>query len=795
MITNAVADHKFNKNFLFIIYTGVSFRILHIKFTPVYIVKTGSILKDFLIFEKTYFHSEKWENNNFYVLLYTTDAELFIQENFNKNILAKTTLDRRFKEETKELTKLLNSLKIDFLIFQNFKCVEDLLYSYMLLFLLKAFSLKVKKQNQDLAPYNLSIKDFIFERNDFVNIFVDYLYKFFIFNEIQNKIFFNKNKDFLRNWTMRLVTLWSDDGLFTIKDLIENFRHLKVLRFSIFNIQYCPETIIFVESFNKHIRSQNEIYLYNSHFSSIMLMNKEATYSSATFKAPSEQVEVILQRNVYLDRELLIKSYKLLLEEKNLTGGKDLDKIYHTYTSKILKFIEEKDLTSLATYQSKLSDIHTLLRIRAVLELTFDNKKLYLPFMFCFRGRIYELGNLSFTFYKEFRFCMYSGEYSSEEEEFHPINSQTNGIVDEQFHLFKKYKWFEQMPLIRKRTCIWIFISLGVMKKNELGAKVHISAFLIKGQEMWENQTLDISFENIFEKIEFRYLTFLIEELKTKITLKKWIFWKDATASCFQHLVMVLGPRDENSYKICNLNSTEYWYDPYTYLITDFFLKEKEKKKEIEINLLLNEPKFFIIFSRSRLKKVIMTETYGAGLTTLTSYFTLNLNWEKFTLEEREEISQIWNKFFNYLSNENVLLSQSSKTIIDYFLKNSIQKVVNPDNSEVDYSCYAIYNTQKEFYVQKKRHTYNTKCLTTKFDKSQFKISLRANFIQSRDAILARQYIKYTKMWTIHDCFAIDFLNITYMTSVVNQLMNGDFYELKLSPTEKKPIYSIFIII
>jgi hypothetical protein len=72
---------------------------------------------------------------------------------------------------------------------------------------------------------------------------------------------------------------------------------------------------------------------------------------------------------------------------------------------------------------------------------------------------------------------------------------------------------------------------------------------------------------------------------------------------------------------------------------------------------------------------------------------------------------------------------------------------------------------------------------------------LRANFVQARDATLARKYITYTKMWTVHDCFSIDFLNITYMLSVVNELMNGEFYDLKINLKEKKPIYSIFIII
>jgi len=71
--------------------------------------------------------------------------------------------------------------------------------------------------------------------------------------------------------------------------------------------------------------------------------------------------------------------------------------------------------------------------------MNFDGKELFLPFMFCFRGRVYDLGNLSFTFYKEFRYCAYSGIYDDELEMFHPINSQINSTIDDYFYLFKKY--------------------------------------------------------------------------------------------------------------------------------------------------------------------------------------------------------------------------------------------------------------------------------------------------------------------------------------------------------------------
>jgi hypothetical protein len=81
----------------------------------------------------------------------------------------------------------------------------------------------------------------------------------------------------------------------------------------------------------------------------------------------------------------------------------------------------------------------SLIRIKTILSLNFDNKRLFLPFKFCFRGRIYELSELSFTHYKEFRYCMYSGIYTSETENFHPINSQINNTIDTNFVFLQKY--------------------------------------------------------------------------------------------------------------------------------------------------------------------------------------------------------------------------------------------------------------------------------------------------------------------------------------------------------------------
>jgi hypothetical protein len=72
---------------------------------------------------------------------------------------------------------------------------------------------------------------------------------------------------------------------------------------------------------------------------------------------------------------------------------------------------------------------------------------------------------------------------------------------------------------------------------------------------------------------------------------------KDATASVFQHLVKILGGKTDQSYKFCNLDSEDTWYDTYTLVINDW---KQQKKILIRKNEIDN---FDEIFNRSNLKK------------------------------------------------------------------------------------------------------------------------------------------------------------------------------------------------
>jgi hypothetical protein len=409
---------------------------------------------DFVLFEQDYFSCDLSENN-FYDLLDDLDLNQFITDLFQKKYLNNSSLDRIFKKNMHDLSQFFLKDCINFEKFIYFKSEADILHAYLFLFLIKTLSFKTKSfRTKEGVETSFSVRDYFLDRNDFINIFVDYLYKFFIFNEILHKKFFNLNKGFLRSFTFRFVEFCNIIGLISLKDLKTSNRHFKLVIFNSCRISFIPEVSFFLKKYDVYIRFNSDPYIYNNHFTSVVSITKQATYSNATFKIQSDQVNALTQRSFFIDRSLLTNNYKILLQSFSLSEQTDLSFLVEDFSLKILKFLNEGDLNGVRSYHSKLSSVLTLIRIKTILSMNFDNKKLHLPFMFCFRGRVYELSNLSFTFYKEFRFCLYSGIYDIEDELFHPINSQINTTLENYFYFFKKYDWFLSLNLIRKRACV-----------------------------------------------------------------------------------------------------------------------------------------------------------------------------------------------------------------------------------------------------------------------------------------------------------------------------------------------------
>jgi hypothetical protein len=78
-------------------------------------------------------------------------------------------------------------------------------------------------------------------------------------------------------------------------------------------------------------------------------------------------------------------------------------------------------------------------------------------------------------------------------------------------------------------------------------------------------------------------------------------------------------------------------------------------------------------------------------------------------------------------------------------------------------------------------------------DKKKYKIAIVANYIQSQDACLVRWVLNRVIIITIHDCFMIDYMNISYLIALINEGMRENFHSI--IDQDNKKIFSIFIII
>jgi hypothetical protein len=420
----------------------------------VYIVNNNSVKFEFYQFEKLFFGNESFANNNFFALLDCYEVENLFVSFLETNPLKNDELDKLFKKDILELISYLQTKKINFANFLYFKSEFDVLTAYLLLFLIKAFATKSKFKQHDHDFSSFSARELLFDRNDFINVFSDFLFKFFFLHEIRSKTRFLFSKENLRKFVFRFVDLCVKNELIMIRDVRVANRSYKLLSFTQFSIPSIPHIVFYTNEFNYYVRSETEFYAYNSHFSSVVEITKQAKYSNAHFKIPTEQVSALFERALYIDRDLLNVNFNYLLKDQKLHRDSNLLKESDFLSKKIEKFTIEEDLGSLQYYHSKMSKLLTLIRIKTVLSMSFDDTKLHLPFMFCFRGRIYELSDLSFTFYKEFRFCMYSGLYDKEEEVFHPISAHILITLRKQFSLLENLEWFSQLAEIRKFACV-----------------------------------------------------------------------------------------------------------------------------------------------------------------------------------------------------------------------------------------------------------------------------------------------------------------------------------------------------
>lgn len=424
----------------------------------------------------------------------------------------------------------------------------------------------------------------------------------------------------------------------------------------------------------------------------------------------------------------------------------------------------------------------------------------YFSFFLDFRLRLYSVGSFSPTNDKLLRLGINYGNYTQQE-----INTIENEIINTKcWEIIKKYiKVIDELLNIKisdmrvheQASVFWLLIELSKPFKSSLikDGKVSVITFLTKGIEVYNN---NICTDNIEDNINIFKATKTIKSILNKNLTEKTIFFKDATASVLQHLLKLLGQKDDTAAKYCNFTDNENWWDPYHYIIKSYL--DKNPKCQIKEYM-----------KRKYLKKMIMTFNYSATLYTNVNDTLFEINKSdsfKNLSNEEKKIKEkvIWDelkKFHNYLKDnyeEELFFINKSKTIINSWNEKK-ENILTHDNSIIPLNYFKHEEKRYNHTIAGKRKTLVYYKTTNEYDSKSTIRALVPNIIHASDSQLSRLLLSKYSILTIHDSFGIDILNICKFIDETNTAMNLKLIKTKFESlkTEYKEIkiYSIFILL
>jgi len=726
------------------------------------------LLSEAILIEKQIFKNQKIEEYIQYYHFLEKNVKLF-------NDIYRSLDEINNKKVLKFVNKITEKIpeKIDFNSFKIIKSKKNLINFLLSILILKIFSRNsiydVKKENN--LQHFYTIRNTLSQKFENILIFLEISLNF------KNEIDLDKLEDCIAEILLELINK---------KIIIREFMGYGKRKKSFVYIEDIKNDNKVIISFDKYkiYEKKNSKYLYSSHFSFVNRIFKKNVKSGHYFETDinSRFFENILNRPFYIDRIQLNSVFnELLKEDKN--EELQLEEEYIMLKKKCLDFIKKNDNNSASLIANKISKIQNLLKIKNILSINFENKEIYMPFSIDFRGRFYYDSEISITYYKEFRFCINWGKYDKLKPNYHPFNDIINIEIKKYFDMLSKLKNydFKEKKEEIKISIIWFLVNLGEINKTKLGKEVHILQFITEGIKII-NKEIKIEEFGLYDRIKVKYIENIFNQIQDDIYIK-WMLSKDATASVYQHLIKTCGHSSNDALKWCNLKSKDKWYDTYEYILDEF---KKSQKMEDNINKL---------FNRLNLKKIMMTENYSAGYSTCKKYFLEKIKINEYSEEDKIKIFKYFHNFYDYISGNKSMFRLELKEILEYFRKNDYCIFINNESKDlITFKYYKGSIKQKEVTIDGTRFTYQHKTLDkNQLDDKKIKSSIKANYIHTIDAALARWILSKIKIMAVHDCFFIDFINLTYLVSVINEGMRLNFHNI--SEPEEAEIFSIFVVI
>lgn len=674
-----------------------------------------------------------------------------------------------FKDDFEYLSfEIEKKIEIDYKELKEIKDSKEFIIGYLSIFILNSLH---TNSNKSLSKDDFKLNNI----SDCCNKIEYLLIKLQLFLKIKFQIEKTKIKT---NHITKIFYLLIHNNIIKEKNIFNKDKTIKFVYIE--NMNYISIKEIYTTNFQCFEYDDN-VWLYNETFWSFKKIFRENLYSNKKFHLEDKDIINNLCNNYfYIDLDFLENIYILFLKENKINRD-DIKKNYNVFIKEYTDNLHSKKIIS--NISKKISLYLKCFIFENIFKNYKNNVKYFIPFIIDFRGRKYDMTEISPTFFTELRYCLHLGEYDFNIDiKKHILKEKVDNIINKYINLIN-FDFVNNIN-VKKISYIWLLISLSEPFKNKIGSIVSIKQFIEKGLEIENNRKIIDSLE-YGDRIKCIYILKIIDEIKNNIWIKRLIP-KDATASVFQHLVKCLGEHNKESLKYCNMNSTENWYDTYSIIIDKF-----NERVELEH---LTEKKYNDIFNRKNLKKIMMTRNYGCGLKKSFKYFNESIEniIKDYNDIEINEINNIFVKFYKHISENNNITKESIDKIVSFFTIN--KNIVFEDSAETNYIYYKFIKKRIDSSVDSKRYTRVLKKLTENEDNKKYKISIVANYIQSQDASLVRWVLKKIVIITIHDCFMIDYANISYLIALINEGMRVKFHTI-IKNSKTSEIFSIFIII
>lgn len=762
------------------------------------------ILEELLYIDKNYFGSKKNKDylylNHFFQINSKNSNEIVysLYKNSKNILLNSNEILLKFKNLLIILEKNLYFLSINFQNFNIIKNEKDLSLSLICFFIYKSFTthdpLKYK-QNEMEEKENVFL-ELANDSDSIINSVVSLLEKMLIWIKIkvQKSYLIQKQETRLALiWFLLEMTKSKNSILYCEKPIYPNkgmYFYIKEEYEINFNIELSHIAYEYSNIWN------NRLYLYSYHYTTVNEILRPNPRSNKIIEKSNsllDSLNNILTNYVYISNERLDSMIIDLCKEYSIVEAN----IYEDYKLFIEQYIKytrkgEKDwIKSLSKTLSIYLRIINLINIRD----NNKNEKIYLPPMFCFRGRTYFLSSYSITFQKELRYCCNWGKYENIDLFLtHPLLECIENELEKRHFLLKNISIFNFLNKKNKikNAVIWIIVSIAETNKSKKPSWT-LDDFISEGISIIENWEMLKNITDLEDKIKIKYLINILKEIEKDIYIK-WLISKDATASVFQHSIKSMGVKNEESLKWCNFQSKDTWYDTYNFIISTW-------KKEYLGTIYKYDESVDKYFTRKTLKDTIMTHTYGALKNTSLERFLKKIKevFKEDTIDIflEKKLIHFFKDFFNFLETKSSIIADSTKIMKKLLKDIPKEEITFSDETKIYLTYYKKTTVQIEGKIKGKRITRQEIRLLNEKDLRKLSSSIRANYVQALDGSLVRWfYAMGYKGITIHDCFMVDYMSISFLIAVINQGMRINFHKLNTNINFKEQsIFSLFIIL